>query len=179
MAGWLRFAHAVDWLSARLGTIAAWMVLLACVVSAGNAAVRYLVSMSSNAWLELQWYMFAAMVMFGAPYVLKVNEHVRVDILYGRLPVRARAWIDLLGLIFFLMPATVLFLYLAWPFFYQSWAGGEMSGNAGGLARWYVKLTMPVGFFALAMQGLAEILKRVAYLRGLYHMDLQYERPLQ
>jgi len=176
---WLRLAHAADWLSARFGVFATWLVLSSCVVSAGNATVRYLISRSSNAWLEVQWYMFAGIVMLGAPYVLKLNEHVRVDILYGRLPPRARAWVDLLGLVFFLMPATALFLWMSWPFFYDSLVSGELSNNAGGLARWWVKLTMPLGFGMLALQGLAEIVKRIGYLRNQYPMDTHYERPLQ
>ena len=153
--------------------------MLSCLVSAGNATIRYLFNTSSNAWLELQWYMFAGIVMLGAAFVLRVNEHVRVDIIYGHLAPRTRAWIDLLGLIFFLMPATVLFLYMAVPFFWDSFATGEMSNNAGGLPRWWVKLTMPLGFGMLMLQGFAEIIKRVAFLRGLYAMDTQYERPLQ
>ena len=179
MGTWLRMAHAIDWLSARFAVLASWLILGSCVVSAGNATVRYLIDNSSNAWLELQWYMFAGIVMLGAPYVLKVNEHVRVDIIYGRLAPRSRAWIDLLGLIIFLMPATVLFLYMAGPFFWESFVSGEMSNNAGGLPRWWVKVVMPVGFAMLALQGLAEIVKRIGYLRGLYPMDTQYERPLQ
>ena len=179
MNRWLHLAHAADWLSARFGTLANWLVLSSCVVSAGNATVRYLISRSSNAWLEVQWYMFAGIVMLGAPLVLRLNEHVRVDIIYGRLPARARAWVDLLGLIFFLMPATVLFLWMSWPFFYESFISNEMSNNAGGLARWYVKLTMPLGFAMLTLQGIAEIIKRIGYLRGVYPMDTHYERPLQ
>jgi len=176
---WLRLAHAADWLSARLGAFATWLVLGSCVVSAGNATVRYLISRSSNAWLEVQWYMYAGIVMLGAAHVLRLNEHVRVDILYGRLAPRTRAWVDLLGLIFFLMPATVLFLWMSWPFFYESFVSNELSNNAGGLVRWWVKVTMPVGFAMLAVQGLAEIVKRIGYLRDVYPMDTHYERPLQ
>lgn len=179
MVLWLRMAARIDWLSERFATLASWLILGSCVVSAGNATVRYAIDRSSNAWLEVQWYMFAGIVMLGAPYVLKVNEHVRVDIIYGRLAPRTRAWIDLLGLLAFLMPAVALFLWMAWPFFLDSFLTGEMSNNAGGLPRWWVKVVMPVGFAMLALQGIAEIVKRVAYLRGALEMDTQYERPLQ
>jgi TRAP-type mannitol/chloroaromatic compound transport system permease small subunit len=179
MVLWLRLAAGIDWLSERLATVASWLILASCVVSAGNATVRYAIDRSSNAWLEVQWYMFAGIVMLGAPYVLKVNEHVRVDILYGRLAPRTRAWIDLLGFLVFLMPATGLFLWMAWPFFLDSFVTGEMSNNAGGLPRWWVKVVMPVGFAMLFLQGIAEITRRIAYLMGKLEMDTQYERPLQ
>ncbi len=179
LRGWLRVAGGIDWLSERFARLASWLILASCVVSAGNATVRYLIDRSSNAWLEAQWYMFAGIVMLGAPWVLKVNEHVRVDILYGRLAPRTRAWVDLLGFLLFLMPATALFLWMAWPFFLESFTSGEMSNNAGGLPRWWVKVVMPVGFAMLALQGLAEIVKRIGYLRGLHDMDVEYERPLQ
>lgn len=175
----LGVAHAIDSVNARIGVIANWLVLLACLVSAGNALSRYTISLSSNAWLEMQWYMFAGIVMLGASYTLYKNEHVRVDILYGRCSPRRRAWIDLLGLIFFLMPATLLLVWMSWPFFVDSWIGNEQSNNAGGLVRWPAKLMLPLGFALLSLQGLSEIVKRIAYLRGGYNMDTQYERPLQ
>lgn len=179
MQGWLRFSRVVDAVNQRIGWIATWLVLLSCLISAGNASLRYAVSISSNAWLEVQWYMFAGIVMLGASYTLNRNEHVRVDVLYGRQPPRRRAWIDLLGLIVFLMPATLLMAWLAWPFFHESWRIGEQSNNAGGLIRWPAKVLLPVGFALLSLQGISEIIKRIAYLRGLLHMDTHYERPLQ
>lgn len=179
MEGWLRLSRWIDALNERVGRIANWLVLLSCMISAGNACMRYGFSMSSNAWLEVQWYMFAGIVMLGASYTLNRNEHVRVDVLYGRQTPRRRAWIDLLGLIVFLMPATILLTWLSWPFFAEAWRIGEESNNAGGLVRWPAKLLLPLGFGLLTLQGVSEIVKRVGYLRGLHHMDTTYERPLQ
>ena len=175
----LTSARAVDRLNAGFGKIAAWLVLIACLISAGNAVSRYAFDLSSNAWLELQWYLFFAMVLFGAPHVLNVNEHVRVDIFYGRVQPRTQAWVDLLGLILFLMPAVVAIMVMSWPFFVESYTHHEMSSNAGGLVRWPVKIIVPIGFGLLALQGMAEIVKRIAYLRGLIAMDAHYEKPLQ
>lgn len=175
----LSIAHGIDTLNERVGRLATWAVLLSCLVSAGNATVRYALDASSNAWLELQWYLFAVIVMFGAPYVLKVNEHVRVDVLYGRRSGTGKALVDLLGMIFFLMPMAVLMTWLSWPWFVDSYVLGEVSSNAGGLLRWPVKLTVPIGFALLSLQGVSEIIKRVAFLRGGYSMDTQYERPMQ
>ena len=175
----LGIAHAIDRLNAGVGVIANWLVLLACVLSAGNAMSRYTVNLSSNAWLEVQWYMFAGIVMLGASYTLFRNEHVRVDIWYGRQAPRVRAWVDLLGLIVFLLPATVLLVWMSWPFFLDAWTNNEQSMNSGGLTRWPAKLMLPLGFLLLTLQGLSEIVKRIGYLRGLYHMDVQYERPMQ
>ena len=175
----LAIAHGIDAINKQLGRLAAWAVLASCLVSAGNATVRYALDLSSNAWLEAQWYLFAVTVMFGAAHVLKVNEHVRVDVLYGRHSGRRKAMIDLFGMIFFLMPMAVLMAWMSWPWFMDSWLTGESSSNAGGLLRWPVKLTVPLGFAMLSLQGLSEIVKRVAFLRGDYAMDFQYERPLQ
>jgi TRAP-type mannitol/chloroaromatic compound transport system permease small subunit len=179
MASWLRFAHAVDWVNERFAKAAVWAAFLSCMVSAINATVRYLISDSSNAWLELQWYLFAATVMVGAPFVLKVNEHVRVDVVYSRLGPRRQAWVDLLGLVLFLMPAVVLLAWMSWPYVVESYHSGETSSNAGGLIRWPFKVLVPLGFALLSAQGLAEIVKRIAFLRGVYPMDTHYERPLQ
>jgi TRAP-type mannitol/chloroaromatic compound transport system permease small subunit len=173
------FAGLVDRINQRICLIATWLVLLSCLVSALNASVRYAFSVSSNAWLELQWYMFAGIVMLGVSYTLKLNEHVRVDVLYARFPPRTAAWVDLLGAIFFLMPAAVLIAWMSWPQFAESFTSGEMSSNAGGLIRWPVKLLIPVGAALLALQGLSEIVKRIGYLRGQYDMDTHYEKPLQ
>lgn len=179
MKSLLGFAHAVDWLNARVAKLAIWAVFLSCMVSAINATVRYLISESSNAWLELQWYLFAATVLLGAPFVLKVNEHVRVDVLYSRWSARRQAQIDLFGFIVFLMPAAVLLAWMAWPYVLDSFVTGERSSNAGGLIRWPFKVLIPIGFVLLSLQGIAEIIKRVAYLMGQYAMDTHYERPLQ
>ena len=175
----LKLARAIDAVNAVFGRIAAWLVLLACAVSAANATSRYALDLSSNAWLELQWYMFAGMVMLGAPFVLKVNGHVRVDIFYGHASPRTRVWIDLAGLGLFLLPVMIAIMIMSWPFFVESYLGHEISGNAGGLVRWPVKLIIPVGFALMTLQGVAEIIKRIAFLRGLIEMNAQYERPLQ
>lgn len=179
MKGWLQLAHAIDRLNEWAGRIAVWLVLLACLICAAAAFARYAFNVGSNAWLEIQWYMFAGMVMLGAAYTLKVNEHVRVDVLYGSLSPRNKAKLDLAGLVVFLMPAMLLLAWLSWPFFVSSFAESEMSANPGGLIRWPVKLMLPLGFALVALQGVAEIIKRVAYLRGEYDMPLQYDRPLQ
>lgn len=179
MKALLGFAGLVDRINQRVCLIATWFVLLACLVSAGNAMIRYALNISSNAWLELQWYMFAAIVMLGASYTLKLNEHVRVDVLYGKFSSRVAAWVDLLGAIFFLMPAALLIMYMSWPLFWDSYVSGEMSSNAGGLIRWPAKLVIPIGAALLALQGLSEIIKRIGYLRGQYDMDIHYEKPLQ
>ena len=179
MQGFLRISHGIDWLNEKVGRIAVWAVLVSCLVSAVNASLRYLISSSSNAWLELQWYLFGVMVLLGAPFVLRVNEHVRVDVVYSRLEPRKQAMVDLFGLVFFLMPAAVLLAWMSWPWFVDSFVNSEMSSNAGGLVRWPVKLLLPLGFALLTLQGVSEIIKRIAYLRGLITMDTQYERPLQ
>jgi len=179
MAFLFRLSHLIDALNERVSKLAVWLVLLSCLVSAGNALIRYTLDISSNAWLELQWYMFAGIVMLGAAYTLKANEHVRVDVVYGRLQPRTRAWIDLLGMILFLMPASILIMKMSWPFFWESLSQHETSPNAGGLLRWPVKIVIPVGMGLIALQGLSEIIKRIGYLRGIYNMDTHYERPMQ
>jgi TRAP-type mannitol/chloroaromatic compound transport system permease small subunit len=154
-------------------------VLIACAVSAGNALVRYAFGQSSNAWLEIQWYLFGAIFLLGAAWTLERNEHVRVDIIYGHLSPRAQAWVDLLGGLFFLMPAAAIIAVLSWPFFVESYAIHEMSNNAGGLLRWPVKLLIPIGFALLALQGLSEIIKRIAFLTGEAARGPRYKKSLQ
>ncbi len=176
----LPVATVIDWVNEQIGKACDWLVLLACLVSAGNAMVRYAYDTSSNAWLEIQWYMFAIMVMFGAAYTLKKNEHVRVDIVYMVLSPRGRLWIDIMGTLLFLLPACVLLTDLSWPFFMQSYHVFEHSSNAGGLLRWPIKLVLPVGFALVALQGISELIKRVASLEGLnVEVETNYERPLQ
>ena len=176
----LPVAEVIDWINEQIGKVCDWLVLLACVVSAGNAMVRYAYDTSSNAWLEIQWYMFAIMVMYGAAYTLKKNEHVRVDIVYMMLSPRGQLWIDIMGTLFFLLPACVLLTWLSWPFFMQSYNVFEHSSNAGGLLRWPIKLVLPTGFALVALQGFSELIKRVASLEGLnVEVETKYERPLQ
>jgi TRAP-type mannitol/chloroaromatic compound transport system permease small subunit len=175
----LRLSRAIDWVNDQFGRVATWMVLIATLISAANAGSRYMFSISSNAWLEIQWYLFAGMVLLGAPYVLKINEHVRVDLLYSMLPERGRLWIDLLGGIFFLLPICLIMIYFTWPWFVESWRIGESSMNAGGLARWPVKLVLPVGFALVALQGVSEIIKRIQALIEHRNLEFEYEKPLQ
>jgi len=175
----LKAVQFVDNVSRATGWCATWCVLLACLVCAGNAILRYALGMGSNAWLELQWYLFAFLVLFGASNTLRINGHVRVDLIYGRLSQRGQVWLDLVCLALFLMPATLLLAWMSWPLFFDSWRVGEVSGNAGGLVRWPVKLLLPVGFALLALQGLAEMARRAAMLAGTIPFSLQYERPLQ
>jgi TRAP-type mannitol/chloroaromatic compound transport system permease small subunit len=175
----LKFALSVDWISRRLGWAASIAVLLAALISAGNAFVRYLLDISSNGWLEIQWYLFAGIVMLGAPIVLKFNEHVRVDLVYGKLRNRGPVYIDLFGLVFFLLPVMGLMAWLSWPLLVKMYISHEMSSNAGGLVRWPAMLLLPLGFGMMFLQGLSEIIKRIAYLRGEYEMDTHYEKPVQ
>jgi TRAP-type mannitol/chloroaromatic compound transport system permease small subunit len=175
----LAVSNAIDLLNEKIGYVCNLLVLLACLVSAGNAMIRYAFSYSSNGWLELQWYMFAILVMFGASYTFRRNEHVRVEILYLMLSERGQLWLDLIGTLFFLVPSCLLLAYLSWPFFLQSYDVGETSGNAGGLLRWPIKLVIPSGFVLLALQGLSEVIKRIAALRGELSIDAKYERPTQ
>ncbi len=175
----LALSRAIDWLNTQIAVIANWLVLLACLISAGNAASRYLFSVSSNGWLEIQWYMFAGMVLLGAPYTLKMNEHVRVDLVYGMVSERTRIWIDIIGGFLFLLPICVILTYFTWPWFVDSWNLNEGSSNAGGLIRWPVKLLLPVGFGLMILQGISEIIKRIAAIEHVIDIEFKYEKPLQ
>jgi TRAP-type mannitol/chloroaromatic compound transport system permease small subunit len=179
MRALLQLSKAIDTLNAKVGLIATWLVLIACVISAGNALMRYGFDLSSNAWLEIQWYLFGGIVMLGGAWTLKLNEHVRVDVFYSRYSERTRLWVDLLGAVFFLLPMTVIIGWMSWPLFANSYSIGEVSGNAGGLIRWPVKVLIPIGFLLLTLQGVSEIIKRIASLAGYVHIDDHYERPLQ
>lgn len=172
-------AHWIDRFNDRFAVIAKWAVILSCAISALNAFIRYGLAYSSNAWLEIQWYLFAACVMLGAAQVLRVNEHVRVDVIYGNLQSKTRVYIDLMGLIFFLLPVMGYFVYLSSPFFWGAFISKEMSGSAGGLIRWPVLMMLPLGFFLVFLQGVSEIIKRIGWLNHSYEMDIHYERPLQ
>jgi TRAP-type mannitol/chloroaromatic compound transport system permease small subunit len=175
----LKASRVIDAVNDRFGTVATYLVLFACLISAGNAASRHFLNLSSNAWLEVQWYMFAAIVLLGAPYTLKINGHVRVDVFYGALSERTRAWIDLVGAILFLLPICTILVYFTWPWFVESWRINEASSNAGGLVRWPVKLLLPVGFTLMALQGVSEIIKRIAALQGKDRLQYDYETPQQ
>src|SRR3989344_5521661 len=166
MKPWLVLAYRIDAVNERIGLAVRWLVLAATLISAANALARYGFNLSSNAWLEIQWYLFGAIFLLAAGYTLKHNGHVRIDVIYGRLSERTQAWIDLLGALLFLLPLCGLMVWLAWPGFVNSFQSGEMSPDAGGLIRWPVRLLIPLGFALLALQGVAEIIKRIAYLRG-------------
>jgi len=175
----LKFALGVDRISEQFGHLAAFTVLAAALISAGNAFIRYGFDVSSNGWLEIQWYLFAVTVMLGAPLVLKLNEHVRVDIFYGKLKGNGPVYVDLFGLILFLLPVMVTLVWLSFPLFLKMYLTNEMSSNAGGLIRWPAMMLLPLGFAWMLLQGLSEIIKRVAYLQGKYEMDTHYEKPVQ
>ena len=175
MKALLVLSRAIDALNERVGRVVLWLVLVTTLVSAANAGMRYAFGMASNAWLELQWYLFAAIFLLAAGYTLKHNGHVRIDIFYGRLSERGRAWIDLFGAFVFLLPLCLLLVWFSWPGFADALQHGEMSPDAGGLLRWPVRLMIPLGFALLALQGIAEIIKRIAFLRG--QITLTLEQP--
>ena len=179
MRALLGLSTIIDVINEKIGVVCNWLVLLACMVSGGNAMIRYAYDQSSNAWLEVQWYMFAVIVMFGAAYTLKRNEHVRVDLIYSSVSERTRIWIDILGCLLFLLPICVILVYFTWPWFVDSWHIDETSSNAGGLIRWPVKLLLPVGFALMALQGISELIKRIEALIHHHRLQYEYEKPLQ
>lgn len=203
MGALLAVSRTIDALSKRVATVATWLVLFAALVSAFNAFARYsigtvlfldkkaglfdgeltwmfdLYRANSNTLSDLQLAMFAAMVMLGAPWTLKVNEHVRVDLIYGSAGATVRTWIDLIGGMFFLVPICIVMIYFTWPWFLEAWTGNEMSQNAGGLARWPAKLCLPLGFALVLLQGVSEIIKCAAALTTSYVREQMYEKPLQ
>jgi len=175
----LSFSRIVDRVSHAVGVLSEYLIMLCCLISAGNAIVRYTFNYSSNGWLEIQWYLFAFVVILGASHTLRTNEHVRVDLIYGWVSDRTRIWIDIFGLIFLLLPACAYLAWLCWPYFVLSYNQHEISSNAGGLLRWPVKLIMFAGFALLCLQGLSELIKRISALTGQIHIDTTYEKPLQ
>jgi TRAP-type mannitol/chloroaromatic compound transport system permease small subunit len=167
MRALLKFSNAVDWLNGLIGRYVIWLILASTVISGVNAAVRKAFNMSSNAYLEVQWYLFAASFLLAAGYTLLNGEHVRIDVVSSRLSKRAQIWIDIFGFVVFLTPLCIAILWFGIPFFLRGLYSGEMSSNAGGLIRWPVFLMMPLGFFFLLLQGLSELVKRIAFLMGL------------
>ena len=163
----LRLSAAIDRITGFVGQAVSWLILIAVLISAGNAAVRKAFDMSSNAWLELQWYLFSAVFLLAASYTLQRNDHIRIDIISAMLPKWLRDWIDLLGHVFMLMPFVILMIYESWPFVFTSYLQQENSPNAGGLIVWPAKALVLCGFLLLAVQGVAEITKRIAVMRGL------------
>lgn len=166
MSGLLAFSRVIDAVNTVVHKAVMWLVLVAIFVSAGNAASRKLFSLSSNAFLELQWYLFSAVFLLCAGYTLLKGEHVKIDIIYGRLSRRTQVWIDIFGTIFFLMPFCLLTIYLCWPQVVQKWVSGEVSPNPGGLPFWPAWFLIPAGFLLLALQGISELIKRIAFLVG-------------
>ncbi|WP_160009172.1 TRAP transporter small permease subunit [Rhizobium sp. 18055] len=179
MPVFLTVSRLIDAISQFMGKLAEYMVLFCCLISAANALIRYSFNYSSNGWLEIQWYLFAFVVVLGAAHTLRMNEHVRVDLIYGAVSDRARLWIDTIGLIVFLIPACIFLTWLCWPFFWLSFQQGEVSSNAGGLIRWPVKLILLAGFALLTLQGISELIKRIAALSGHLDIETKYEKPLQ
>ena len=167
MRGLLALSRFIDRVTAFVGKFVAWLVLAAVLISAGNAILRKAFSISSNAWLEAQWYLFGAVFMLAAAYTLQTNDHIRIDIFYSGRSKKTQDWIDLFGHIFFLMPLTVLMVYLLGPYVWRSFLSGEVSQNAGGLPLWPAKLMLLLGFLLLLFQGVSEIIKRIAIMRGL------------
>ena len=163
----LAVSRAIDMLNERVGRLVLWLVLVMVLVSSGNAISRYAFNLSSNAWLELQWYLFAAVFLLCSGYTLLHNEHIRIDVVSSRFSRRTRVWIDIFGTLFFLFPLSITIVCLSWPIFMNAWVSGEISSNAGGLIRWPARLLVPVGFFLLTLQGVSELIKRVAFLKGL------------
>jgi TRAP-type mannitol/chloroaromatic compound transport system permease small subunit len=166
MNGLLALSRGIDRINEVIGKSVAWLILVAIIVSATNAIVRKVFNVSSNAWLELQWYLFGAAFMLASAYTLKQNEHIRIDIVYGAFSRRVQHWIDLLGHILFLMPITLLMIYLLWPYTLQAIRSGEMSSNAGGLIIWPARAVLLGGFILLGFQGVSEIIKKIAVMRG-------------
>ena len=163
----LSISRVIDALNERVGQAAKWLVLACVLVSSGNALSRYAFKQSSNAWLELQWYLFAGVFLLCAGYALLHNEHIRIDVVASRWSARTRTWVDIFGTLFFLLPLAFLMLKLSWPIFMNAWHSGEISANAGGLLRWPARLLIPIGFTLLILQGISELIKRFAFLKGL------------
>jgi len=167
MRALLKFSKAVDWLNGQIGKYVIWLILASTVISGVNAVVRKVFSMSSNAFLEVQWYLFAAAFLIASAYTLLNGEHVKIDVLSSRLSKRGQIWVDVVGFALFLTPMCLAILWYGVPFFLKGFQTGEMSSNAGGLIRWPVYAMMPLGFALLLLQGLSELVKRIAFLQGL------------
>ena len=175
----LFFSRSVDRLNSGFAVIAEYMVLAAVLISGGNAILRYTMNVSSNGAIEIQWYLMAGIVLLGAAYTLRMNEHVRVDLIYSALSPRGRLYVDIAGFLVLFLPVVGYLFMLCWPFFWRSYVSGETSMNAGGLILWPAKASLPLGFALLFLQGLSELIKRTAALRGLIELETKYEKPLQ
>jgi len=162
----LALARAIDGVTERIGRTVYWLVLAVVLISAANATIRKAFNYSSNAYLEIQWYLFSVIFLVGAGYVLLHNAHVRIDIISGRLSARAQNWIDVFGIVFFLFPMAFVIMKLSWPLFMDAYTRNEVSTNAGGLVVWPARLLVPIGFFLLIVQGISELIKRIGFLMG-------------
>lgn len=167
MRALLKFSNAVDWVNAQIGKYVIWLILASTIISAVNAVIRKMFNMSSNAYLEVQWYLFAAAFLLAAGYTLLHGEHVKIDVVSSKLSKRGQIWVDIIGFSVFLTPVCLTILYYGIPFFLQGYRSGEVSGNAGGLIRWPVYAMIPLGFGLLMLQGWSELIKRIAFLKGL------------
>ena len=167
MKSLLALSRAIDTVNEHVGRLVYWCILVMVLVSSGNATMRYTFNMASNAWLELQWYLFAVVFLLCSGYTLLHNEHIRIDVVSSRLSRRTQVWVDVFGLVCFLLPMSLFIMWLSWPIFMNAWTSGEISGSAGGLIRWPARMLVPLGFLLLSLQGISELIKRIAYLRGL------------
>lgn len=163
----LKLSRQIDALTERIGKSAIWLVLVVVLVSTGNAVMRYTVNYSSNALLEIQWYLFGLIFLSCSGYTLLRNEHVRIDLISGKLSKRGQTWIDIFGILFFLMPMAIAIMALSWPVFVHAFASSEMSNSAGGLIVWPARLMIPAGFLLLILQAISELIKRIGFLKGL------------
>ncbi len=176
MSSLLRFSRFIDLANERIGKASAWLILVAVVICTVNALVRYTVNLSSNGWLEIQWYLNSAMFLLVAAYALKRNDHVRIDVIAGRLSPRTQAWIDIFGSLLALLPVVLIIIWYSWPTLVNSFQINEMSSDNGGLIRWPVRLLIPVAFSMLALQGVSEIIKRAAFLQGLIPNPAEHKK---
>lgn len=162
----LKLSSLIDGLNDRIGKATIWLVLVASVISAGNAFSRYGFNLSSNAMLEVQWYLFSAVFLLCSGYTFLRNEHVRIDLVSNRLTAKGRNWVDLIGIVLFLLPVCYMIVTMSWPSFMDSYVNNEQSSNSGGLVRWPVRILIPVGFTLLGLQAVSELIKRVAFITG-------------
>ena len=162
----LKLSRLIDTLTERIGKAATWLVLLVVLISAGNAVMRYTINYSSNAYLEIQWYLFGLIFLSCSGYTLLKNEHIRIDVLSCKFSKRTQTWFDIFGILFFLMPMAIAIMVLSWPVFVSAFNSGEMSNSEGGLIVWPARLMIPAGFFLLIMQGVSELIKRIGFLLG-------------
>ena len=179
MKPWLALSRSIDFFNGHLGGLLKWLILAAVIISGGNAILRKAFNIGSNAWLEAQWYLFATVFMLGAAFAFLRNAHVRIDFISTKLSPQTRNWIDIVGIVVFLAPLCLLLINLSWPLFVNAWTTGEMSQNAGGLVRWPVMLLIPLGMALLLAQAISELIKRIAFLRGLIPDPLAHAAPAE